>query len=237
MEAASMGRSPYAPPRHVGRRGRRVGGARAVRRRARRGGRRGDARPHPPAARRARVGAGVRAGGAGAGGGEARRAQRRGRPVRRGRRDDGDRGGARRRARPDERDDLRAGPGRHRRARCVIRRRSLPRGADVRARSRARVREIRRVLRPGGRVALAVWGPRDRNPWLGVVFDAVSAQIGAPVPPPGVPGRSRSQTPTRWPACSRPPAWRMWSSASGRCRCAPTHSTSGGSGRPRSPGR
>lgn len=50
------------------------------------------------------------------------------------------------------------------------------------------VREIRRVLRPGGRVALAVWGSRDRNPWLGVVFDAVSAQIGAPVPPPGVPG-------------------------------------------------
>jgi SAM-dependent methyltransferase len=49
-------------------------------------------------------------------------------------------------------------------------------------------REIRRVLRPGGRVALAVWGPRERNPWLGVVFDAVSAQIGAPIPPPGVPG-------------------------------------------------
>jgi SAM-dependent methyltransferase len=49
-------------------------------------------------------------------------------------------------------------------------------------------REIRRVLRPGGRVALAVWGPRERNPWLGVVFDAVSAQIGRPVPPPGIPG-------------------------------------------------
>ena len=48
--------------------------------------------------------------------------------------------------------------------------------------------EIRRVLRPGGRVALAVWGPRERNPWLGVVFDAVGEQIGAPVPPPGVPG-------------------------------------------------
>jgi hypothetical protein len=43
-------------------------------------------------------------------------------------------------------------------------------------------------MRPGGRLALAVWGPRDRNPWLGVVLDAVSAQIGAPVPPPGIPG-------------------------------------------------
>jgi enediyne biosynthesis protein CalE5 len=49
-------------------------------------------------------------------------------------------------------------------------------------------REIRRVLRPGGRLALAVWGPRERNPWLGTVLDSVSAQIGAPVPPPGIPG-------------------------------------------------
>jgi SAM-dependent methyltransferase len=48
-------------------------------------------------------------------------------------------------------------------------------------------REIRRVLRPGGRVALAVWGPRARNPWLAVVFDTVSEQLGAPTPPPGIP--------------------------------------------------
>jgi SAM-dependent methyltransferase len=48
--------------------------------------------------------------------------------------------------------------------------------------------EIRRVLRPGGRVALVVWGPRERNPWLGVVFDAVGEQLRAPVPPPGMPG-------------------------------------------------
>lgn len=49
-------------------------------------------------------------------------------------------------------------------------------------------REIHRVLRPRGRVAIAVWGPRKRNPWLGVVFDAVSAQTGMTLPPPGVPG-------------------------------------------------
>ena len=48
--------------------------------------------------------------------------------------------------------------------------------------------EIHRVLRPGGRVALAVWGPREQNPWLGLVFDAVSEQTGQPVPPPGIPG-------------------------------------------------
>jgi SAM-dependent methyltransferase len=49
-------------------------------------------------------------------------------------------------------------------------------------------REIRRVLRPGGRVAIAVWGPRAENPWLGLVLDAASAQLGRPVPPPGIPG-------------------------------------------------
>lgn len=49
-------------------------------------------------------------------------------------------------------------------------------------------REIRRVLRPGGRVAVAVWAARERNPWLGLVLDAVAAQLGRPVPPPGVPG-------------------------------------------------
>jgi SAM-dependent methyltransferase len=48
--------------------------------------------------------------------------------------------------------------------------------------------EMRRVLRPDGRAAVAVWGPRDRNPWLGLVFDAVAAVVGLTLPPPGMPG-------------------------------------------------
>ena len=35
---------------------------------------------------------------------------------------------------------------------------------------------------------LAVWGPREQNPWLALVFDAVTAELGVPMPPPGSPG-------------------------------------------------
>ncbi len=52
----------------------------------------------------------------------------------------------------------------------------------------AALRDVRRILRPGGRAAFAVWGPRERNPWMSLIFDAVAAQLGRPVPPPGVPG-------------------------------------------------
>lgn len=50
------------------------------------------------------------------------------------------------------------------------------------------LKEIARVLKPGGRVALSVWGPRARNPWLGLLFDAASETLGRPVPPDGIPG-------------------------------------------------
>jgi SAM-dependent methyltransferase len=48
--------------------------------------------------------------------------------------------------------------------------------------------EIARVLRPGGRAAVAVWGPRAENPWLGIVLDAVGEHLGMTLPPPGTPG-------------------------------------------------
>lgn len=51
----------------------------------------------------------------------------------------------------------------------------------------AAAREILRVLRPGGRFALSVWGPRARNPWLSIVFETVSEVLRTPTPPPGLP--------------------------------------------------
>jgi SAM-dependent methyltransferase len=48
--------------------------------------------------------------------------------------------------------------------------------------------EIRRVLRPGGRMAAAVWGPRPENPWLGAILDVVGEHLGREMPPPGIPG-------------------------------------------------
>lgn len=50
------------------------------------------------------------------------------------------------------------------------------------------IREIGRVLRPGGRYATMTWAPREQNPWLGLTLDAVGAQFGVPFPPPGVRG-------------------------------------------------
>lgn len=51
----------------------------------------------------------------------------------------------------------------------------------------AAVRDAHRVLVPGGRAVYAIWGPRDRNPWLGVLLDAITARLGISVPPPGMP--------------------------------------------------
>jgi SAM-dependent methyltransferase len=45
-----------------------------------------------------------------------------------------------------------------------------------------------RALVGGGRLALAVWGTAERNPWLSLVFDAVMSTLGAPPPEPGTPG-------------------------------------------------
>ena len=43
----------------------------------------------------------------------------------------------------------------------------------------AALRETRRVLKPGGRVALAVWDELDRNPWMKVLREALVAHGAA----------------------------------------------------------
>jgi SAM-dependent methyltransferase len=48
--------------------------------------------------------------------------------------------------------------------------------------------EIARVLRPGGRAALSVWGTKADNPWLAALLDGTSEVLGVPMPPPGIPG-------------------------------------------------
>src|SRR5262245_19757487 len=45
----------------------------------------------------------------------------------------------------------------------------------------------RRVLRPGGRVALAVWAPPERNVWLAALRAALERQGHIPAPRPGEP--------------------------------------------------
>lgn len=62
----------------------------------------------------------------------------------------------------------------------------------------AAAREIRRVLRPGGRVALAVWDAAARNPWA-TISQRVMLELGyieAP-PDPDAPGMFRLADPER----------------------------------------
>jgi SAM-dependent methyltransferase len=50
------------------------------------------------------------------------------------------------------------------------------------------VAECRRVLRPGGRLVAATWGPAERNPWIGVFGAAMLTHGHAPPGDPHAPG-------------------------------------------------
>jgi SAM-dependent methyltransferase len=52
----------------------------------------------------------------------------------------------------------------------------------------AALRETRRVLRPGGRLALAAWDSADANPWASVASDELQRLLDTPAPEPSQPG-------------------------------------------------
>jgi SAM-dependent methyltransferase len=52
----------------------------------------------------------------------------------------------------------------------------------------AALRETRRVLRPGGRLALGAWATAPENPWASVASEEVARRLGQGPPEPGAPG-------------------------------------------------
>lgn len=62
----------------------------------------------------------------------------------------------------------------------------------------AALAETRRVLRPGGRVALASWGPPERNPFFGLIGMSLGQRGHIPQPePPPAPGPFSMASPER----------------------------------------
>ena len=66
--------------------------------------------------------------------------------------------------------------------------------------------ETRRVLRPGGRVVLAVWGAPERNPFFAALGMSLVRAGHVPPPDPTHPGPSAWPTRSACAACSRAPA-------------------------------
>ena len=59
----------------------------------------------------------------------------------------------------------------------------------------AAVDELRRVLKPGGRLCTAVWAQPDGNPWATIPMGAIAAEVDVPAPAPDAPGLFRCAAP------------------------------------------
>lgn len=56
-------------------------------------------------------------------------------------------------------------------------------------------REMVRVLKPGGRIAAAVWSTPEKNFWVTATMGAINRNLELPVPPPDAPGLFRCANP------------------------------------------
>ena len=54
---------------------------------------------------------------------------------------------------------------------------------------------IRGFLKPGGKMAIASWGPIDRVPMFALTMGVIVPRLGVPPPPPGMPGPLSRPTP------------------------------------------
>jgi ubiquinone/menaquinone biosynthesis C-methylase UbiE len=52
-------------------------------------------------------------------------------------------------------------------------------------------KEIHRVLKPGGRIATAVWGTAEKNFWVTATGNTINKNMQLPLPPPDAPGMFR----------------------------------------------
>jgi ubiquinone/menaquinone biosynthesis C-methylase UbiE len=53
------------------------------------------------------------------------------------------------------------------------------------------IREMKRVLKPGGRIAVSVWNVPEKNFWVTAIMSTIGRNVEMPAPPPGSPGMFR----------------------------------------------
>ncbi|PKB15070.1 class I SAM-dependent methyltransferase [Flavobacterium sp. 5] len=53
------------------------------------------------------------------------------------------------------------------------------------------IKEMTRVLKPGGKIATAVWNIPEKNFWVTAIMSTINKNIELPTPPPGAPGMFR----------------------------------------------